>query len=78
MAKTFMTEQELAQMLNERDAFAQVVFRLMEWFSAPASETPPFELADFQAIMMDAGLMDQEEYHVFLGGAREMAKSIRK
>lgn len=39
----------------------KVIARLLEWFSEQHPE--PFEIADFQAICIDAGLMD--DYHAF-------------
>ena len=69
------TEDKMTKTLNERDQFRDVVFRLMEWFHLDPNAL--IELEYYQAIMMDAGLMDREDYHVFLGPAREMTKGLR-
>ena len=51
-------ELELAKALNRRDAYGGIVSQLINWFSD--DESGPFEREDFQAAMMDAGLMDED------------------
>ena len=67
--------QEIAELRNAHDAYRQVVFRLMEWFAGPVDEMAPFELPDFQALMLDERLMDED--YEYAGYAAEMGRAIR-
>ena len=53
-------ERDYIKALNERDAYGAVVSWLMGWFNGPLDEIAPIEFVDFQAIMMNAGMMDDE------------------
>lgn len=55
-----IAEAEIAiiEALNQRDAYAVVVARLIDWFRDKSNGS--FELCDYQAIMRDADLMDEE------------------
>jgi hypothetical protein len=42
------------------EAYAAVVARLIDWFSVSPDEQDIFALEDYQAVMMDAGLMNED------------------
>ena len=65
-------ERDYAKALNRRDAYGIVVAHLISWFSTPIHEREPFEIDDYQAMMMDARLMD-DDYQL-----TEMAKELFK
>ena len=53
---------EIAELLAERDALRAVAVRLHEWFADPDEENNEFECHDWQAIAIDAALMDRKTY----------------
>ena len=51
---------------EQAEAKDKLIARLYEWFSEKQPE--PFELADFQSICIDAGLMNDDDYRLTLLG----------